>query len=76
MQVRHVVDTMVDLLIMILTTTTTTGWIHLATNGLIQLRIGGYLNLLFGTPRWFFIYFAAGVYDCNYYYNYYCDYYY
>ena len=38
------------------------GWMHMATNGLIQLRIGGYLNLLFGTPRWLFIYFAAGIY--------------
>lgn len=38
------------------------GVMHMLTNGCIQLRVGGYLNLLFGTPKWFFIYFAAGVY--------------
>ena len=38
------------------------GIMHMVTNGCIQLRVGGYLNLLFGTPKWFFIYFAAGVY--------------
>ena len=38
------------------------GIIHMLTNGLIQLRVGGYLNLLFGTPKWLLIYFAAGVY--------------
>jgi hypothetical protein len=26
-----------------------------------QLRVGGYLNLVYGTPKWFFIYFVSGI---------------
>lgn len=34
---------------------------HIIPNVLIQLRIGGYLNLIFGTVRWLFIYLMAGI---------------
>lgn len=34
---------------------------HLIPNALIQLRVGGYLNLVFGTPMWFMIYFITGI---------------
>ena len=37
------------------------GVIHLLSNVLIQLRIGGYLNLVFGSARWVWIYFISGV---------------
>ena len=33
---------------------------HILPNAIIQLRVGGYLNLVFGTPMWFMIYFTAG----------------
>jgi membrane associated rhomboid family serine protease len=36
------------------------GVIHIVPNVLIQLRIGGYLNICYGTPKWFFIYFISG----------------
>jgi membrane associated rhomboid family serine protease len=36
------------------------GVIHIIPNVCIQLRIGGYLNLVFGTPSFFFIYFMTG----------------
>lgn len=26
-----------------------------------QLRVGGYLNLVYGTPKWLFIYLASGI---------------
>jgi hypothetical protein len=29
---------------------------------LFQLRVGGYLNLAFGSPNWLFIYFSSGIY--------------
>lgn len=38
------------------------GILHLLSNGFIQLRIGGYLNRVFGTLPWLFIYFASGIY--------------
>jgi len=37
------------------------GVIHLISNVLIQLRVGGYLNLVFGTPKWTWIYLVSGV---------------
>jgi membrane associated rhomboid family serine protease len=27
----------------------------------LKLRVGGYLNLVYGTPKWFFIYFISGI---------------
>lgn len=38
------------------------GVVHILSNGIIQLRVGGYLNLVFGTPQWLFVYFASGIY--------------
>ena len=38
------------------------GVLHLLSNAFIQLRVGGYLNRVFGTPRWLFIYLISGVY--------------
>ena len=38
------------------------GVIHLVSNVFIQLRVGGYLNLVFGTKRWLIIYILSGVY--------------
>ena len=37
------------------------GVIHIVPNVLIQLRIGGYLNLVYGTWRWMWIYFISGI---------------
>ena len=37
------------------------GWIHLLSNVLIQLRVGGYLNLVFTTPKWAVIYLLSGI---------------
>lgn len=37
------------------------GIFHLIPNVAIQLRIGGYLNLIYGTPKWFFIYLVSGI---------------
>jgi membrane associated rhomboid family serine protease len=33
---------------------------HILPNLFIQLRVGGYLNLVFGTPMFFLIYFISG----------------
>lgn len=33
---------------------------HILSNVLIQMRVGGYLNILFGTPQWLWIYFYSG----------------
>lgn len=38
------------------------GIVHLISNVAIQLRIGGYLNLVFGWKRWLAIYVGSGVY--------------
>lgn len=38
------------------------GIFHLIPNVAIQLRVGGYLNLVYGTPKWLWIYFASGIY--------------
>lgn len=38
------------------------GIIHIISNVGIQLRVGGYLELVFGRPAWLFIYFSSGVY--------------
>lgn len=38
------------------------GIMHLVSNVFIQLRVGGYLNLVFGTKRWLTIYILSGVY--------------
>jgi len=37
------------------------GVIHLISNVLIQLRVGGYLNLVFGNAKWAWIYLVSGV---------------
>lgn len=37
------------------------GIMHIVPNVLIQLRIGGYLNILYGTPKWLWIYLVSGV---------------
>ena len=37
------------------------GVIHLLSNVLIQLRIGGYLNLVYGTWKWLLIYIGSGL---------------
>ena len=37
------------------------GWIHLLSNVLIQLRVGGYLNLVFTPLKWGAIYLISGV---------------
>jgi membrane associated rhomboid family serine protease len=37
------------------------GILHVLSNGFIQLRIGGYLNRVYGTPKWLFIYFISGI---------------
>lgn len=37
------------------------GVIHLLSNTLIQLRVGGYLNIVFGTPRFTIIYLLSGI---------------
>lgn len=37
------------------------GIVHIISNGIIQLRIGGYLNLVYGTPKWVIIYMASGI---------------
>mmetsp|Transcript_5243 Transcript_5243/g.8493 ORF Transcript_5243/g.8493 Transcript_5243/m.8493 type:complete len:441 (+) Transcript_5243:39-1361(+) len=37
------------------------GIFHIIPNGAIQLRIGGYLNIIYGTWKWFFIYFMSGI---------------
>lgn len=37
------------------------GVIHIVPNVLIQLRIGGYLNLVYGTWKWMWIYFISGI---------------
>lgn len=34
---------------------------HIIPNVAIQLRVGGYLNLVFGTAKWFWIYFMSGI---------------
>ena len=36
------------------------GILHLLSNGAIQLRVGGYLNQVFGTPIWLIIYLMSG----------------
>lgn len=38
------------------------GIFHLLPNIAIQLRVGGYLNLVYGTPKWLWIYFISGIY--------------
>jgi membrane associated rhomboid family serine protease len=38
------------------------GIIHLISNVVIQLRVGGYLNLVYGTWKWFTIYLLSGIY--------------
>lgn len=38
------------------------GVIHLVSNVIIQLRVGGYLNLVFGNKAWLLIYILSGVY--------------
>jgi membrane associated rhomboid family serine protease len=35
---------------------------HIISNVGIQLRVGGYLELVFGRPSWVFIYFSSGIY--------------
>ena len=37
------------------------GIIHMVTNGIIQLRIGGYLNIVWGTPKFLLIYLLSGM---------------
>lgn len=37
------------------------GILHLLSNGAIQLRVGGYLSNVFGTFKWFLIYFISGI---------------
>ena len=37
------------------------GVIHLLSNGIVQLRVGAYLNVIYGTPRWLTIYILSGV---------------
>jgi membrane associated rhomboid family serine protease len=37
------------------------GIFHLLPNVAIQLRIGGYLNIIYGTPKWLIIYFLSGI---------------
>ena len=37
------------------------GFLHIIPNVAIQLRIGGYLNLIYGTPKWMWIYFVSGI---------------
>lgn len=34
---------------------------HIIPNVAIQLRIGGYLNLVYGTPKFLFIYLISGI---------------
>lgn len=36
------------------------GILHILSNGAIQLRVGGYLNYVFGTVNWILIYFISG----------------
>lgn len=38
------------------------GIIHIISNVAIQLRVGGYLELVFGRARWVFIYLSSGIY--------------
>ena len=38
------------------------GVYHIIPNVAIQLRVGGYLNLVYGTPRWLWIYLISGIY--------------
>jgi membrane associated rhomboid family serine protease len=38
------------------------GIIHLLSNVAIQVRVGGYLELVYGSPIWLFIYFSSGIY--------------
>lgn len=38
------------------------GIIHIISNVAIQLRVGGYLEIVFGKFRWVVIYFASGIY--------------
>jgi membrane associated rhomboid family serine protease len=37
------------------------GILHIVSNVFIQLRVGGYLNLVFGWKKWFIIYLGAGI---------------
>ena len=37
------------------------GILHVGSNGFIQLRVGGYLNRVYGTWKWMVIYFTSGV---------------
>ena len=37
------------------------GILHVGSNGFIQLRVGGYLNRVYGTWKWLIIYFVSGV---------------
>lgn len=37
------------------------GIMHIVTNVFIQFRVGGYLELIFGTFEWAIIYFASGI---------------
>jgi rhomboid protease GluP len=37
------------------------GFFHLALNLMMQLTVGSYLNLLYGSPRWLCVYFVSGV---------------
>jgi membrane associated rhomboid family serine protease len=37
------------------------GLLHIASNAFIQLRVGGYLNRIYGTWKWMFIYMISGI---------------
>lgn len=37
------------------------GIYHLVSNVIIQLRVGGYLNAIYGTPKWLTIYLLSGI---------------
>lgn len=38
------------------------GLLHIASNAFIQLRVGGYLNRIYGTGKWMLIYMISGIY--------------
>lgn len=37
------------------------GIFHILSNIIIQLRVGGYLNCVYGTAKWIWIYFVSGI---------------
>lgn len=37
------------------------GILHILSNVAIQVRVGGYLNLVYGTWKWLWIYFSSGI---------------